>query len=46
VPAVAAVFAGVWLVRVIPEGLFYRIVTWALLAVSLRLIWQGAAGLV
>ncbi|MGB7263414.1 MAG: sulfite exporter TauE/SafE family protein [Albidovulum sp.] len=35
-PAVLAVFAGVWLVRILPEVLFYRLVTWALLAISLK----------
>jgi uncharacterized protein len=45
VPAVLAVFAGVRLVRVIPERLFFQIVTWALLAISLRLIWQGWTGM-
>ena len=44
VPAALAVLAGVRLVRVLPEALFFRIVTWALLLVSLRLIWQGALG--
>ncbi|WP_040672191.1 sulfite exporter TauE/SafE family protein [Rhodobacter ferrooxidans] len=42
-PAVLAVFAGVWLVRILPEKRFFQLVTWALLAVSLRLIWQGLA---
>lgn len=41
IPAVAAVFAGVRLVRVLPERLFFRLVTWALLAISVRLIWEG-----
>lgn len=44
VPASLAVFAGVRLVRVIPETLFFRLVVWALLLVSLRLLWQAAAG--
>lgn len=44
VPAALAVFAGARLVRVIPETLFFRLVTWALLAISVRLIWQAAAG--
>ncbi len=44
VPAALAVFLGVRLVKLLPEKLFFRIVTWALLAVSLRLIWVGAAG--
>jgi hypothetical protein len=41
VPAALAVFAGVRLVRVLPERLFFRLVTWALLAISLKLVWQG-----
>lgn len=43
VPAALAVFAGVWLVRLLPEKLFFALVTWALLALSLRLVWQGVA---
>jgi uncharacterized membrane protein YfcA len=39
--AAAAVFLGVRLVRFLPEALFFRIVTWALLAISVRLILQG-----
>lgn len=42
-PAAAAVFLGLWLVRRLPERLFFQVVTWALLAVSLRLLWQAAA---
>ncbi len=45
VPASLAVFLGVRLVRLLPEKLFFQMVTWALLAISLRLVWQGAAGL-
>jgi hypothetical protein len=42
VPAAAlAVLVGVRLVRWLPEKLFFTLVTWALLAVSLRLIWAG-----
>ncbi|NUB44369.1 sulfite exporter TauE/SafE family protein [Fertoebacter nigrum] len=41
-PAVAAVFLGVRLVRWLPEKLFFRLVVWALLLVSLRLMWQAA----
>lgn len=44
VPTALAVFLGARLVRVIPERLFFRLVTWALLAISIRLIWQAAAG--
>ena len=46
VPAVVAVFAGVWLVNVMPEKLFFRLVTWALMLISLKLIWDGARGLI
>ena len=46
VPAVIAVFAGVWLVRVMPEKLFFRLVTWALMLISLKLVWDGAKGLI
>lgn len=45
-PAVLAVFAGVGLVRRMPERLFFRLVTWALLLISLKLIWDGARGLI
>lgn len=43
VPAALAVFAGVWLVRILPERRFFQLITWVLLAVSLQLIWQAAA---
>lgn len=43
-PAVLAVLAGVWLVKVLPEVLFFRLVTWALLAVSLKHLWSAVAG--
>ncbi len=43
VPSALAVFAGVWLVRLLPEKLFFSLVTWALLLLSLRLIWQAVA---
>ena len=46
IPAAIAVFAGVKLVRWLPEKLFFQIVTWALLVISLKLIWDGWAGLV
>lgn len=43
-PASLAVFAGLRLVKIIPEKLFYTLVTWALLVISLKLIWDGLAG--
>lgn len=44
-PASLAVFAGVRLVQVIPEALFYRVLTWSLLAVSVRLLWNGLSSI-
>ena len=46
VPAVVAVFAGVGLVKRMPEKLFFQAVTWALLLISTKLIWDGARGLI
>jgi uncharacterized protein len=45
IPAAAAVFAGFRLVKSLPERLFFQIVTWALLVISLKLVWDGWAGL-
>lgn len=39
--AAIAVFAGVRLVKILPEALFFKLVTWALLLVSIKLIWDG-----
>lgn len=39
--AAGAVFLGVRLVRVLPEALFFRLVTWALLIVSVKLLADG-----
>ena len=44
-PAALAVFAGVRMVRWLHERVFFRIVTWALLAISLKLVWDGLHGL-
>ena len=44
VPASLAVFAGVRLVRIIPEKLFFQLISWTLLAVSIKLIWDGLGG--
>ncbi len=41
VPAVLAVFAGTRLVRLLPPALFFRLVAWALLLVSLKLLWDA-----
>jgi len=40
-PAWLAVWAGVWLVRVMPQKLFYQLVTWALALVSAKLVWDA-----
>jgi uncharacterized membrane protein YfcA len=45
IPAVLAVFSAVWLVRVMPEKLFFRLIIWALLLLSLKLLWDGFQGL-
>ena len=45
VPAILAVFLGFVLIRVVREALFFQIVTWTLLILSLRLIWDGASQL-
>ncbi len=42
--ALAAVWVGLRLVRIMPPLLFYRLITWGLLLVSLRLIWQSLQG--
>ncbi len=39
--AIAATFAGVWLVRRVPAERFYGIIYWLLLLVGARLIWDG-----
>ncbi len=43
--AVAATFAGVWLVRRVPPERFYGIVYWLLLLVGLKLVYDGLRGL-
>ncbi len=46
IPASLAVFAGVRLVKIIPEKLFFQLITWALMAISVKLIWDGISGIV
>jgi uncharacterized membrane protein YfcA len=43
--AIAANLAGIWLVRVTPVGVFYRIIYVIIFVLSLALIWQGATAL-
>jgi uncharacterized membrane protein YfcA len=40
--AIAATFAGVWLTRIIPQDLFYRLIIGALFLVSLKLVYDAA----
>ncbi|WP_313351372.1 sulfite exporter TauE/SafE family protein [Paracoccus sp. (in: a-proteobacteria)] len=41
VPGVLGVFAGLWLVRRMSPRIFYSFITWALMLVSIKLIWDG-----
>ena len=43
-PAAAAVFFGVWVVKRLPEKLFFQIVTWSLLLIGVDLIRKGLLG--
>jgi len=42
--AVVAVFFGVWVVKRLPEKLFFQIVTWSLLLIGAELVWKGLNG--
>ena len=42
--AALSVWGGVRLVKWLPERVFFQIVTWALLMISVKLIWDGARG--
>ncbi len=42
--AAGAVFMGVWLVKILPDKLFFRLVIWALLILSVQLLWTGLRG--
>ena len=44
--AVASTWAGVWLVRRVPAGNFYRIIYLLLIAVGAKLAWDGATSLI
>ena len=44
IPASASVFVGVWLVKRLPTEIFFKIVIWALLLISLKLIQQSLMG--
>ena len=40
-PAALAVYLGVFWVKKIPESLFFKFITWALMIISIKLIWDG-----
>ena len=42
--AAAGVFVGFWVVKRLPEKLFFQIVTWSLLLIGIELIWKGIHG--
>ena len=44
-PAIFGVWLGLRLLRIIPQALFYSIITWGLLLVSVKLVWDGVSGL-
>jgi hypothetical protein len=44
-PAALGVICGVRLIRIVPEQVFFRVVIWALLILSTKLIWDGATAL-
>ncbi|MTH76467.1 sulfite exporter TauE/SafE family protein [Paracoccus aestuariivivens] len=39
VPGILGVFCGLWILRRLPATVFYKFITWALVVVSIRLIW-------
>jgi uncharacterized protein len=41
IPGILAVLAGVKIVKVLPQELFFKLVTWALFLISLKLIYDG-----
>ncbi|SLN26503.1 sulfite exporter TauE/SafE family protein [Pseudooctadecabacter jejudonensis] len=44
-PALGGVWVAYRLIKVLPDRVFYAVVTWMLLAVSIKLIWDGLGGL-
>lgn len=41
VPGLLGVACGLWIIRRMPTDFFYRFITWALILVSIRLIWAA-----
>ena len=44
IPAVVGVYIGYCLIRVLPDKFFFGVVTWVLLSISCKLIWDGMLG--
>lgn len=44
IPAAMAVFVGVWLVRVLPERVYFGLIYSLLFVLSLKLVWDGITG--
>lgn len=44
IPATVAVFVGVWLVKVMSERLYFRLIMTMLFIVSVKLVWDGLTG--
>lgn len=42
--ALVSVWVGLRLVRIMPQKLFYQFITWGLMILSIRLIWQALSG--
>ena len=42
--ALISVWVGLRLVRIMPQKLFYQFITWGLMILSIRLIWQALSG--
>lgn len=42
--AIASTFAGLWLIRRIESARFYTVVYWLMVALGLRLLWEGLLG--
>jgi uncharacterized protein len=44
IPASLAVYVGVWLVKVMSERIYFRLIMTMLFVLSLKLVWDGLAG--
>lgn len=46
IPGMAAMAAGIWLTRRVPQAGFYKVVYGCLLLISMKLVWDGARTLI